>query len=196
MSNKRKGLLSVTIALVVFVGSFLYGTRLESRSSALRKEPEFMILPFRTTQAAGRSASGDVFMAVLKRNLGVLTLVFAGSFTLGLESFVVLSWNGLNFGVTIGCLRHGTFPSVRHPLALVLPHAFSEFSGMLLAASIGFRLLIELICYSVNGDGRAEPVIKYAAWVSLTSLLLILVSACIEAYVSPWLSFGAERIGL
>jgi uncharacterized membrane protein SpoIIM required for sporulation len=196
MSDKRKGLLSLTIALVVFVGSFLYGTRLESRSSTLRKQPESVILPSRTTQAAGRFASGDVFMAVLKRNLGVLTLVFAGSFTLGLESFVVLSWNGLNFGITIGCLRHGTFPSVGHPLALVLPHAFSEFLGILLAASIGFRLLIELICYTVNGDGRVEPVIKYAAWASLTSLLLILASACIEAYVSPWLSFGAETIGL
>lgn len=188
MSNRRRDLLAVLISLAIFLGFTLYGATL-ARNPAItpiaNKGTEGTITSPRDILSSGHD---DLLKSILRRNGKILLLVFCGSLTFGLESAIVLGWNGLSFGHSIAMLWHSTIPGVRHPLALVLPHAIPEFLGFILAASIGFRLLVELIIYLKEGRASIFPLLKYSGLASILATMLLFASALIEAFLTPLLA--------
>ena len=188
MLNRRRDLLAVLISLVIFLGFTLYGTTLPRNPAITTRGNRGTEGTIISSEDFLSSSHNNLLSPILRRNGKILFLVLCGSLTFGLESAIVLGWNGLSFGHSIAMLWHSTIPGVRHPMALVLPHAIPEFLGFILAASIGFRLLVELIIYLKEGGASITPLLKYSGLASVLATMLIFASALIEAFLTPLLA--------
>ncbi|WP_292460153.1 stage II sporulation protein M [Methanothermococcus sp.] len=126
------------------------------------------------------------FPFILTNNLKVIFLMLAGSITFGLSTFINLIFNGFNVGVLIG----STFQT-NEPLKLIagfiLPHGIFEIPAMLISAVAGFKIPYEVIQYL--RDKKEKPIteedIKEFLKLALISIVLIVIAAFVEVYITP-----------
>ncbi|WP_456374644.1 stage II sporulation protein M [Methanocaldococcus sp.] len=126
------------------------------------------------------------FPFILTNNLKVIFLMLAGSITFGLSTFINLIFNGFNVGVLIG----STFQT-NEPLKLIagfiLPHGIFEIPAMLIAAVAGFKIPYEITLYLL--DKKEKPIteedIKEFLKLALISIILIIIAAFVEVYITP-----------
>jgi len=126
------------------------------------------------------------FPTILTNNLKVIFLMLAGAITFGLSTFINLIYNGFNVGLLIG----STFLT-NEPLklisALILPHGIFEIPAMLISAIAGFKIPYEITLYLL--DKKEKPItnedIKEFLKLSLISIILIIIAAFIEVYITP-----------
>lgn len=188
MSDKGKNFAAFLISLVIFLTFVFYGTLLRGKRNAQFIEPPLSDWTLVSPNNVSRVDDNHLFKRIVWRNGKILLVTSLGSITMGLESFIVLGWNGLSLGQTLGMLQHSKVPGVTHPFALVLPHAIPEFLGFIIMASIGFRWLIELIAWVHQSHVRVAPLVKHLCLASTLAAILIAVSALIETFFSPWLA--------
>jgi uncharacterized membrane protein SpoIIM required for sporulation len=126
------------------------------------------------------------FPTILINNLKVTFLMLSGSITFGLSTFINLMFNGFNVGVLVG----STFLT-NEPLKLIagfiLPHGIFEIPAMLISAVAGFKIPYEIIQYL--RDKKEKPLteedIKEFLKLAVISIILIIIAAFIEVYITP-----------
>ena len=133
---------------VVQWASRLPAEMIEIPKELLRKaEPT----PQMTAQAAiAEKPVADVFIFILGRNLGVYVWLLAGLLSAGAVTFMMLLFNGISLGQTIGfAVWHGLPPSAI--VDLLLPHGVLELGTFCIAGAVGFQGLRVLREWSQHG---------------------------------------------
>ncbi len=124
--------------------------------------------------------------SILIQNLKVCFLLLLGSITFGTSTLQNLVYNGYNIGYTIaGALKFGL--SFSEILMLTLPHCIFEIPAIIIAGTAGFKIPYEIVRYLA---GKKEQIltkedIKEYLTLALISIILIIIAAFVEAYVTP-----------
>ncbi|CAB3288795.1 conserved membrane protein of unknown function [Methanocaldococcus lauensis] len=126
------------------------------------------------------------FPFILTNNLKVIFLMLAGSITFGLSTFINLIFNGFNVGVLIGSTFQTNEP-LKLILALILPHGIFEIPAMLISALAGFKIPYEITLYLLDKKQKplTEEDIKEFLKLALISIILIVIAAFVEVYITP-----------
>jgi len=136
---------------------------------------------------AKQSASADVLLHILGRNLSVLLLMFSGACTLGFSTVLGLGLLSTYVGATFGVAAANV--GVADALSSVMLYAPVEFAGLLLAATAGLMPVTALVRAAFAESSRIRPVASYVAALRPAllylcySLVLIAVSGGIETVV-------------
>lgn len=180
----KKLALSLILSLSTLVLSSLYGWRLGGRTvhadASGKHEGRRLLLGERISPRRPNAH----FNLLLAHNLKIWVMLVAGSVTCGLQSVIVLGTNGVGFGWSLRESYALSIPGIRHPLMLLLPHSIPEILGFLLAASGGFRILIEFLYYLEGAPLDFRGVARHLVTLFAVSALLIILAAWIEAYAS------------
>lgn len=177
VSNRRLILLSIGIYLVGGALGLFAGTATDV---------------VQLGQTAGDASTVDRFQAsattleLLRPNLIVTLLLFAGLLTFGATTVFFLFANGLFHFYQMVLLPLDTVELV----VFFVPHGVLELPALWLAGAAGFKVPFNLIAYlQEDRDGllRSEEVTELAHLVVL-SLSLLLVGAVVEAEITPRLA--------
>ncbi|AEH06446.1 stage II sporulation protein M [Methanothermococcus okinawensis] len=126
------------------------------------------------------------FCIILSNNLKVIFLMLAGAITFGFSTFINLIFNGFSLGMLISNAYNSGVP-IKLILALILPHGIFEIPAMLISAVAGFKIPYEVIQYL--RDKKEKPIteddIKEFLKLALISIILIIIAAFVEVYITP-----------
>jgi len=126
------------------------------------------------------------FLDIFKNNFKVVLLLLSGSFLFGTTTILNLIFNGAATSLIIrDSFLAKTDPSL--VLLLTVPHGIFEIPAIIIAGAAGFKIPYEIIGYLA---GRKEQIltkedIKEYLILALISIILIVIAAWIEAYVTP-----------
>ncbi|MDN5363988.1 MAG: stage sporulation protein [Eubacteriales bacterium] len=126
------------------------------------------------------------WLAVITHNtLIILLIAIGGLLSFGIVSAAILFSNGFYVGLTIAFAL--TRVSITYILKKLLPHGIIEIPALLIASSMGFRLLQVVLLYVFRRDSF-EPnwkwEVKNFAIMLIISLLLLLCASVVEVFVS------------
>ncbi|XRO76343.1 stage II sporulation protein M [Methanocaldococcus sp. 10A] len=166
----------IVLTLVIFSIGFLYGFIFTNDLSKINDKE----------LSNYKSKIQFNFPTILLNNLKVIFLMLAGSITFGLSTFINLIFNGFNVGVLIGSTFQTNEP-LKLILALILPHGIFEIPGMLISATAGFKIPYEITLYLLDKKEKplTEEDIKEFLKLALISIILIIIAAFVEVYITP-----------
>jgi len=165
--------LSLLMFITSFVGGFIYSYKYSNKyiNNDVHDIEQLEI------------TSIDMF-SILKNNIKLIFLLAIPSF--GFYTTLNLIFNGISNGAIIGLSiqrSHGIFLV----LSLTLPHGIFEIPAIIIAGAAGFKIPYEIIRYLA---GKKEQIltkedIKEYLTLALISIILIVIAAFVEAYVTP-----------
>jgi uncharacterized membrane protein SpoIIM required for sporulation len=191
----RLGALSIAISLGLLLAGIFCGW------SAYRLSPNQSDPAGAISITMGRDRVVDIlqhsdenFSSILVRNLKVLALLIFGCITGGLLDAGVLISNGFGFGWFLREVLDFKSKRAVCAVCLLLPHAVPELLGVVLAASIGIRVLVEFLAFLKHRNSGLRILWREVVLLAAVSCILILSAAWIEAYLSPSLAiqFGVK----
>lgn len=126
---------------------------------------------------------------IAANNLAVMVLLVGGCLTLGALTVSGLVYNGFVLGTVVKSLVASGEP-LWAVLALILPHAIAELTGLLVAAAVSLGIVRDLLLYLVAARDDAVTVSELwsAGRLALAATVLVLVGALIEVHVTPALA--------
>ncbi len=101
-----------------------------------------------------------------------LLLIFLAPLTLGFGTIIILVINALVLGSFCGSIKNDL-----NLIVLVLPHGIIEVPILILAASVGYKLFLDLIQKKFKG--------MFFLNYLLIIIIGLLIAACIETFVTP-----------
>jgi uncharacterized membrane protein SpoIIM required for sporulation len=142
---------------------------------------------------SGHMWTGSIFSVIpapvastllFTNNISVALLAFAGGLSFGVVSFWILFFNGVMLGMVFKlCANYGLLGPL---LAFVATHGFLEISAIIVAGGAGFVLATALLrpgAY-LRRDALALHA-PSAVRVAMAAVPALIVSGCLEAFVSP-----------
>lgn len=125
------------------------------------------------------------FGAIAMNNLWVMVTTLTGVVVFGVSTFVVLALNGLVGGVVLasGLVRLGPVGT----FILIAPHGVLELPAFLAVAAVGFGVPHKTVRNGLSRDGLLS-----ALRLVLVALVLIVIAAWIEAYVTGGIAESVE----
>lgn len=130
----------------------------------------------------------DDLQWILSHNASILYMAAAGTATSGMHSTALLVINGIDFGRRLKQINRLRVPDIPRPWALLLPHAIPELLSLCLAASGGYRLFLESLSLVRYGIFEGRKVLRDLAILFTSSVVLFLLAAYIEVFVSSTLA--------
>lgn len=125
---------------------------------------------------------------ILSNNLFYLSMLLAGSISLGIFTFVNLLYNGVLLGAQIYLLLTAGCP-VYKILLCTVPHGIFEIPGILCASTAGFKLPYEVYRYFTNKKGQLfekDDLLDILILAGI-AVLLIVVAAFVESTITYYL---------
>ena len=126
---------------------------------------------------------------ILLNNVKLVMLLIVGGLLMGSLTTINLVINGQFLGVIIRELitSHDLISTLFILLLFVFPHGVFEIPAIIIAGAAGFKIPYEIVRYLA---GRKEQVltkedIKEYLTLSLISIILIIIAAFVEAYITP-----------
>jgi uncharacterized membrane protein SpoIIM required for sporulation len=125
--------------------------------------------------------SSTIFWDILHNNIAVYVKLISGVFVFGLLDIYLLFINGFYISFIASGIK------ITYIIAGILPHGVFEFTGFILAGAVGLKIPFNLILYILDEKEKliAKEDIYEILHMSLISLLLIIIAAFIEAYITP-----------
>jgi uncharacterized membrane protein SpoIIM required for sporulation len=117
-------------------------------------------------------------------NISVALLAFAGGLSFGVISFWILFFNGVMLGMVFKlCANYGLLGPL---LAFVVTHGFLEISAIIVAGGAGFVVATALLRPGnyLRRDALSIQA-RSALRVALAAVPALIISGCLEAFVSP-----------
>lgn len=125
----------------------------------------------------------DNLYLIISTNIVVTLQILSGFFLLGLSTFVLISYNGFHFGITLNYLLFVKKINISIILTYSISH-FSELVALWLAGSIGFQgISIFYILLKKNELPNNIKLIKCLK-ISVISIVIIIVSGFLEVFIS------------
>ncbi|MBP1912461.1 stage II sporulation protein M [Thermococcus stetteri] len=123
------------------------------------------------------------FVKIFLNNAKVALLVIVAGLFFGVGSGFVIFANGFIVGLVVGVLKERGIPVKTLILGLV-PHGIIEVPAILLAGAAGMCWYRRIIDEEDKGKGFKEGALR-ALRLYLVVLVMLLIAAFIEAYVTP-----------
>jgi len=120
---------------------------------------------------------------IMYNNLRVVFLNLALGITI-VGPLVITAYNAY---IIASFVSHG---NVVENLVLVLPHGVVELSAILLSAALGLRLGLNIVVRRRSSVATIKEVLRYIPLV----MMLLLVAALIESYVTPLIYVGMKIV--
>jgi len=126
------------------------------------------------------------FIDILENNTQVILIILTGILTFGITSLLNIISNGFLLGGNIKiAIKSGA--SLYNILILLFPHGIFEIPAIIIAGAAGFKIPYEIIRYLA---GKKEQIltkedIKEYLTLALISIILIVIAAFVEAYITP-----------
>jgi uncharacterized membrane protein SpoIIM required for sporulation len=172
----RSTIVLILVSLILYTSGFIIGNSLSQVNEVnfQNYQNNTLFLPISKLNVS----------SLLLENLRVLMYLFFGGFILGIPTFINIFSNGYVFGV-IFTVYYKSF-GIERLLFLILPHGIFEIPAIIIAGAAGFKIPYEVIRYLA---GRKEVIltredIKEYLTLALTSVILIVIAAWIEANVT------------
>ncbi len=166
------------IALLLLTAGFVHG--LISGDKILESPP----------QTSPNAVSSPCLIELLLSNLVVVMVLVIGGLLFAMPTILTLYTNGYVYGALMGDgIASGRMSVV---VVGVLPHGIFEFTGMLVAGTVGLLLCHALLCTIIHDDQQPSTesgliAVRRIVRLILVSVLLILVAAAIECNITPML---------
>jgi len=122
---------------------------------------------------------------IFVNNIKIITINILGGFTFSALTTLHLLYNGIMIGYeTKLALIEDNLMTI---LVLILPHGIFEVPAIIIAGAAGFKIPYEIIRYLMGK--KEQPLtkedIKEYFKLALISIILIVIAAFVEAYVTP-----------
>lgn len=124
----------------------------------------------------------SAFYLIFTNNLKVSIINIFGGVFLGIGTFVNLLFNGF-YTADVFSTIHANGTSWRKILAHTLPHSF-EMIGIWLSGGLGFFIAKNIFDIMIKNKYPTAMFYKIIVFGTLTSSLIILIAAYIEAFIS------------
>lgn len=134
--------------------------------------------------APAQPSKGAVFLFILGRNTAVYLWLLTGLLSAGAVTFVVLLYNGIQLGLTIGFAQQAGMPA-GVMTDLLLTHGVLELGAFFVAGAVGFQGL--RLATGWSRMGRASFSALRLGTVLLFGLCALTGAAAIETFVTPQL---------
>lgn len=122
------------------------------------------------------------FVAIFKTNLQIASLmVISGITTFSIFSLIIIFTNASILGASISQVEVFT------ALVAILPHGVVEITAFILSGFISVRSAIVFLKYIFKDDANVAGEIINLAIIFFFVVLLLAISAFIEANLTPWL---------
>lgn len=135
--------------------------------------------------APAQPSKGAVFLFILGRNTAVYLWLLTGLLSAGAVTFVVLLYNGIQLGLTIGFAQQAGMPA-GVMTDLLLTHGVLELGAFFVAGAVGFQGFRLATAWSRLG--RASFSALRLGTVLLFGLCALTGAAAIETFVTPQLA--------
>jgi uncharacterized membrane protein SpoIIM required for sporulation len=136
----------------------------------------------------GSAVSSENFSTILFNNFRVLFLSLLFALFYGAGAIFILAWNASIMGFVIGNLARNTLGLTALPLAFMkyFVHGIPEMLAYLAAALAGGILFTAVLRGDFKKD-KLRRIITDTAIVTGISVLLLVIAALLEVYVSPYI---------
>jgi len=137
----------------------------------------------------GNAFNKGAFSIILVNNLKVLLISLIFAFFYGAGAIFILAWNASVMGFVIGTLARETFGLTALPVAFVkyFLHGIPEMLAYLTAALAGGIIYVAVWTGDLFKQGRAKRIIIDTLILVVISVLLLIIAALIEIYISPFI---------
>ena len=163
----------VIVLTIIYLTSFLFGFLIGKSEEVLFLQNGIFLSRLSTVS----------FSYIAKNNLIVIMRLVLGSFLLGIPTLTSIIISGINTGYTIA---QSNLP-IDIILTLTLPHGIFEIPAIIIAGAAGFKIPYEIVRYLAGKKEQPltkEDVKEYLT-LALISIILIVIAAFVEAYVTP-----------
>jgi uncharacterized membrane protein SpoIIM required for sporulation len=125
------------------------------------------------------------FVSILKTNLMVIAQLLIGTVLFALLTFASLGINGYYLGMYTATAILDNSQSKF--LIMIIPHGIFEIPAIIIAGAAGFKIPYEIVRYLMGK--KEQPLtkedIKEYLTLALISIVLIVIAAFVEAYITP-----------
>lgn len=141
----------------------------------------------RAMVATGSSISDTTFFIILWNNLKVMIISLIFAFFYGAGAIFVLVWNASVMGFVIGEITKNQLGIAALPFAFLkyFLHGIPEMLSYLMVALAGGIIYVSLWKGDFFEKGRAKKIILDTFILVVLSIVLLVVAAFIEVFVSP-----------
>jgi uncharacterized membrane protein SpoIIM required for sporulation len=126
------------------------------------------------------------FIDILRNNLIVIIQLIVGALVFGLLTVINIVFNGLSFGFLVSRAFQKSL-SLYAVASLTFPHGIFEIPAIIVAGAAGFKIPYEIVRYLMGK--KEQPLtkedIKEYITLALISIILIVIAAFVEAYITP-----------
>ena len=135
----------------------------------------------------GDAVTTGTFFKILSNNLKVMSLSLIFALFYGAGAIFILAWNASVMGLVIGVLARNTLGFSALPLAFTkyFIHGIPEMFAYLTAAMAGGILFIAFLEGDLIKKGKTKRIIIDVSTLMIVSILILIVAAILEIYVSP-----------
>jgi len=135
----------------------------------------------------GNAIFPSSFFKIIANNLKVMLFSIIFALFYGAGAIFILAWNASVMGLVIGVLARETFGLSALPLAFTkyLVHGIPEMFAYLTAAMAGGILFIAFLNGDLIKEGKSKSVITDVSSLVILSIVILIVAAILEIYVSP-----------
>ena len=144
-------------------------------------------------QVTGNVISGGMLLKIFLNNIRVLIFCLLFSFFYGVGAIFILSWNASVIGVAIGnFIRTNVSKYLAYfsivPLAIVryMTHGILEIGAYFVAGLAGGIISVAIIKHDL-GTKNFEHVLLDSVDLILVSVLLLVIAALVEVFITPLL---------
>ncbi|ASI98521.1 stage II sporulation protein M [Thermococcus celer] len=125
------------------------------------------------------------FIRIFTNNSLVALFMFLSGLFFGLGPWVIMAFNGFMVGLVVEAVQKSGRLSTHQIILGLLPHGVIEIPAIALAGVSGIVWYRELIRGEGETGERFKRGAKEGAKILAVSVLLLLIAAAIEAYVTP-----------
>ncbi len=171
----------------VFAFSFWTFVLPVEKVSLIFNMQESVVAGIREMVTTGKVTSSEAFSIILVNNMKVLFISLVFAFFYGAGAIFILSWNASVMGFVIGDLARDSLGFVALPIAFTkyFLHGIPEMLAYLTTALAGGIIYVALWKGDIVKQGRLKRLVIDSIILIFISIILLVVSALIEVYVSP-----------
>ena len=174
----------VGLLLIFLAASFLgYAYSLHNPENTLR-------IVRKLAEHMGSPPSSDVhtFLKIFANNSMVALLSTVSGLLFGLGPWLIMAFNGFIAGLVVGFVTETGKYSFTQTLLGLMPHGVIEIPALAIAGAAGVIWYREIVSGEGSGTERFKRGMRKALTMLALSVLLLLIAALIETYVTPKVS--------
>jgi len=186
VNKSERGLWKFVVGLLVtfLVASFVgYAYSLHNPSNTLE-------IVKKLAEHIGSPPSSDfhTFLRIFTNNTMVAILSMLSGLLFGIGPWLIMAFNGFIAGVVVGFVTETGKYSFTQTLLGLVPHGVVEIPALAIAGAAGILWYKEIVKGEGNGAERFKRGMKKALTMLALSVLLLLIAALIETYITPKVS--------